>query len=119
MLKRRKELKPKKSIAETPLRDMQGTARDKLAMFVILQQQSWTRAAWLKLSGTAHRILKSCSLLATALSRTEYRSFVSSSVNVIARCSIIFRSALGRTSAGGAHQELTNVHHIDVMPMAA
>jgi len=33
MLKRRKELKPKKRIAETLLRDMQGTAAEKLAIF--------------------------------------------------------------------------------------
>jgi hypothetical protein len=33
MLRKRKEPKPKKSIAETLLRDMQGTAAEKLAMF--------------------------------------------------------------------------------------
>jgi hypothetical protein len=33
MLRKRKEPKPKKSVAETLLRDMQGTAAEKLAMF--------------------------------------------------------------------------------------
>jgi hypothetical protein len=37
MLRKRKEPKPKKSIAETLLRDMQGTAVEKLAMFEKLQ----------------------------------------------------------------------------------
>jgi len=39
MLKRRKELKPTKSIAETLLRDMQGTAAEKLAMFEKLRER--------------------------------------------------------------------------------
>jgi hypothetical protein len=33
MLRKKKEAKPKKSIAETLLRDMQGTAAEKLALF--------------------------------------------------------------------------------------
>jgi hypothetical protein len=37
MLRKRKEPKPKKSVAEALLRDMQGTAAEKLALFAKLK----------------------------------------------------------------------------------
>ena len=47
MLRKRKEPKPKKSIAEALLRDMQGSAAEKLAAFETFAGQRSILTAWI------------------------------------------------------------------------